>query len=117
VLERHGSDDPLIPAFNTPEHKYNVGFSIRNWKNVGFNINYKWVQGFNYEGSPQFTGYIPDYDLIDVQANYRFEERLTFKLGASNVLNNKHYEVYGGPLVGRLIYFSILLELKDVFKN
>ncbi len=117
VLDRHGSDDPLIPAFNTPEHKYNVGFSIRNWRNLGFNINYKWVQGFNYEGSPQFTGYIPDYDMIDVQANYRFEERLTFKLGASNVLNNKHYEVYGGPLVGRLIYFSILLELKDAFKN
>lgn len=117
VLDRHDSKDPLIPAFNTPEHKYNIGFSIRNFKSLGFNINYKWVQGFNYEGSPQFTGYIPDYDMIDVQANYRFEERLTFKLGASNVLNNKHYEVYGGPLVGRLIYFSILLELKDAFKN
>lgn len=117
VLDRHGSQDPLIPAFNTPEHKYNVGFSIRNWKNFGFNINYKWVQGFNYEGSPQFTGFIPDYDMIDVQANYRFEEKITFKLGASNALNNKHYEVYGGPLVGRLIYFSILLELKDVFKQ
>lgn len=116
-LDRKGSDDPLIPAFNTPEHKYNVGFSIRNWKNFGFNINYKWVQGFDYEGSPQFTGFIPDYDMVDVQANYKFEQQLTFKLGASNVLNNKHYEVYGGPLVGRLIYFSILFELKDVFNK
>ena len=28
-------------------------------KNIGFNVNYKWVEGFIYEGSPQFTGSVP----------------------------------------------------------
>jgi hypothetical protein len=58
--------DPIIPAFNTPAHKYNIGFSGRdiNLKILkgntfwGFNVNYKWVQGFTFEGSPQFTGQI-----------------------------------------------------------
>jgi iron complex outermembrane receptor protein len=111
-LNKKGTDDPLIPAFNTPENKYNIGFNGRDLYSVGFNINYKWVQGFKYEGSPQFTGKIPSYDMIDAQVNYKLKEAgTTFKLGAMNLFNNKHYEIYGGPKVGRMVYFSILFEV------
>ena len=109
-------DDPIIPAFNTPEHKFNLGVSGRDVKigkveNIGFNINYKWIQGFDYEGSPQFTGNIPTYDLVDVQVNYKITKiNSTLKLGASNVLNNRVYQVYGGPRVGRMAYISLLYE-------
>lgn len=115
-------DDPIIPAFNTPEFKYNIGFSARELQmivggrriqNIGFNINYKWVQGFTFEGSPQFSGYLPAYGLMDAQINYKWRRpNLTFKLGASNLLDNKHYETYGGPLIGRLAYFSLLYDWK-----
>jgi iron complex outermembrane receptor protein len=111
VLDLGGSDDPLIPAFNTPEHKFNIGFNGRDINNFSFNVNYKWVDGFNYEGSPQFTGYIESYGVVDAQINYKFDkDRLVFKLGSSNLLDNQHYEVYGGPLVGRLYYFSIIIS-------
>ena len=111
LLDLGGSDDPLIPAFNTPEHKFNIGFNGRDINNFSFNINYKWVDGFNYEGSPQFTGYIESYGVVDAQINYKFDkDRLIFKLGSSNLLDNQHYEVYGGPLVGRLYYFSIIIS-------
>jgi hypothetical protein len=29
------------------------------------------------------------------------------KVGASNVFNNKHYETYGGPSIGRMAYVQI----------
>ena len=113
-------DDPIIPAFNTPEHKFNINLSGRNiqtrignlnLKNFGFNINYKWIEGFIFEGSPQFTGIIPSYDLLDAQVNYKVEKwNTTFKLGASNLLDNKQFQTYGGPRIGRLGYFSILYE-------
>ena len=109
-------DDPIIPAFNTPEHKYNIGISGRDveigkLKNFGFNINYKWIQGFLFEGSPQFTGTVPTYDLVDGQINYSIPKvNLTFKLGASNVLNKKQFQTYGGPRIGRMAYFSILYD-------
>ena len=112
-LDLQGSDDPIIPAFNTPEHKFNVGINGRDLvlfgvRYFGIGVNYKWIEGFEFEGSPQFTGFIDSYSLIDAQANYRLQKlNLTFKLGASNVLDNQVYQVYGGPLVGRLIYFSI----------
>lgn len=115
-------DDPIIPAFNTPEHKFNLGFTSRDMyinigktriNNVGFAVNYKWVKGFTFEGSPQFTGYIPDYGLVDVQVNYTAKNlNTTFKLGASNLLNELHYETYGGPLIGRMGYLSIIYDFK-----
>lgn len=114
-------DDPIIPAFNTPEHKYNLGFSGRNMplslggtnKNTfGFNFNYKWIQGFLFEGSPQFTGTIDDYSLLDGQVSYAIPNlNVTMKVGASNLLNNKVYQTYGGPLVGRLAYVKLLYDL------
>ena len=67
-LLKANEDDPIIPAFNTPTHKFNLGFSGRNMtftmgnmkvKNIGFSINYKWIEGFLFEGSPQFSGFIP----------------------------------------------------------
>jgi outer membrane receptor protein involved in Fe transport len=115
-------DDPIIPAFNTPEHKFNVGVSARDISKVvlgipiqhwGFNVNYRWVESFLFEGSPQFTGTIPSYGLVDLQISKRVPSiSCTFKAGASNLLNNKVYMVYGGPLVGRLAYFSVNFEPK-----
>ena len=113
------SDDPIIPSYNTPENKFNLGISgrdisIKQAKGFGFSFNYKWIQGFLYEGSPQFTGSIPTYALLDVQANKFFEKQnLTFKIGASNVLNNNVLQVYGGPFVGRMIYASLSFDWKD----
>lgn len=112
VLDRQGSDDPLIPAFNTPEHKINIGFNGRDIGNFGFNVNYKWVDGYQFEGSPQFTGYIESFGVVDAQVNYKVNNgRIMLKLGGSNILDNRHYEVYGGPLIGSLYYFSISLTV------
>lgn len=140
-LNKKGADDPIIPAFNTPEHKFNLGLSgrnvkIGNTKHFGFAINYKWIQGFLFEGSPQFTGLVPSYDAVDAQINYHVPKiKSTFKLGASNIMgvqpffdsslgnfsdrsnrafNNMNLQVYGGPYVGRMLYFSILVEIGEL---
>jgi iron complex outermembrane recepter protein len=110
------TDDPIIPAFNTPEHKFNISFSRRNsdagkLKDVGFNINYKWIQGFTFEGSPQFTGAIPTYSLLDAQVNYNFiKQHTTLKVGASNLLDKKQFQVYGGPRIGRMAYIALVYD-------
>jgi iron complex outermembrane receptor protein len=130
-LDRKGSTDPIIPAYNTPENKFNLGISGRDivtsisffnslWKKLpviplnhyGFSINYKWVQGFLFEGSPQFTGFVPSYATMDAQLNKQIPKlNLTFKIGASNLLSQKHFEAYGGPLVGRLAYIQAVVDL------
>ena len=105
------------------------------FQNLGFSVNYKWIEGFVFEGSPQFTGFIPSYDMLDGQVSRKFPKlNLTFKLGVSNLcgfmplfskdnadlsfgekldkaFNNAQYQVYGGPRVGRLAYFSLAVSL------
>jgi len=115
------ANDDFIPAFNTPEHKYNISLSGRdvpirignlNAPNFGFNINYKWVEGFIFEGSPQFTGLVPSFGLLDAQINYNFKKiNTTLKIGASNILDNRHLETIGGPLIGRLGYVRLNYQL------
>jgi iron complex outermembrane receptor protein len=119
-LVKGEEDDPIIPAFNTPEHKYNLSVTARElpsrWGRGnlwGFGVNYKWIEGFLFEGSPQFTGFVPSYNLTDVQVNYFVKPvSMTIKLGASNVFNNLQVQTYGGPVIGRLGYISFLYELK-----
>ncbi len=115
-------DDPIIPAFNTPEHKFNVGlsgsdlqfeFGAFSLPKMGFAVNYRWIEGFIFEGSPQFTGAIDTYDMVDVQVSFQIPSwNSVLKVGGNNVLNNMAFQVYGGPRVGRLMYVSWLWDLK-----
>lgn len=137
TINLRGTDDPIVPAFNTPKNKFNIGFSGRECKlpftdkkRMGFGISYKWIEGFEFTGSPQFTGFIRSYDMLDAQINYVFPKQfLTVKIGGSNLMgfqplfrnngenklktmfNNRNSQVYGGPSVGRLVYLSLLFEI------
>ncbi len=134
-----GEDDPIIPAFNTPQNKFNIGITGHDMQvpftdrpHFGFGVNYKYIEGFTFTGSPQFTGPIRSYDMVDAQVNVKFPARhLTVKVGASNLLgivplldkgvaaddrlerafDNRVYMVYGGPRVGRLAYVQLIYEL------
>lgn len=137
TINLRGTDDPIVPAFNTPKNKFNLGFSGRECKfpftqkkRLGFGLSYKWIEGFEFTGSPQFSGFIRSYDMFDAQVNYVFPKYyLTLKLGGSNLFgiyplfregetdkfiamfDNKNTQVYGGPNVGRLAYISLLFEI------
>lgn len=133
-----GEDDPIIPAFNTPQNKFNISFTGHDMKvpiskkpNLGWGVTYRFVESFEFEGSPQFSGRISSYDMVDAQVNVKFPERkLTVKLGASNLFgivplfdakvdgadrldrmwNNDVLMVFGGPYIGRLTYLQFIYE-------
>lgn len=124
ILNRLGSTDPIIPAFNTPPHKFNIGISgydikIGKQKGFGFNVNYKWVHGFQFEGSPQFTGSIPSYSMLDAQISWEVQRiYTTFKFGGSNLVSNRNFQAYGGPGIGRMLYGTVLLNMDwDALSN
>ncbi len=116
-LVKTDENDPIIPAFNTPLHKFNVGFNARElWPNKagntwGYGVNYKWVDKYFWEGSPQFTGPVRSFNVLDAQVNYTFKKQnINVKAGGSNLLSNLHIEAYGGPMIGRLAYLSVQYE-------
>lgn len=125
-LNKTDKADPIIPAFNTPKNKFNVSIGgsqmdIKKLKleKVSFNINFKWIEGFVYEGSPQFTGDVPTYWMIDAMISKELPKyHAQVKLGASNLTNNMALQVYGGPRIGRMAYFSLLFDISyEQMKN
>ena len=118
--------DPIIPAFNTPPHKYNLGLSasdlvsritlgektweIRYW---GFAVTWRWVHGFWFEGSPQFTGHVPGYSTLDAQLSLRPAKtpEITYKVGGTNLLGRRFFQAYGAPFIGRLVYAGVWIDL------
>ena len=59
----------LVASVCNPGDPNNINPWTQSQRQVrnNFNINYKWVEGFQYEGSPQFTGTVPTYNLLDIQ--------------------------------------------------
>lgn len=109
--------DPILPGFNTPRNKANIGIGgQRLVKGFGFNANLKWVESFWWE-SPFGDGKIPSYALLDLSATYEFDKYITLQVGGSNITNNKHIEAYGSPMIGGMVYASILFDMERFKKK
>ncbi len=105
-------EDPIIPGFNTPKHKFNIGLSAqRIWKGLGFGINFKWVSKYNWE-STFGDGAVPSYHTMDMMLSYEFPRWFTLQVGGSNIYNNKHIEAYGSPNIGGLVYGAMVFDLE-----
>ncbi len=105
-------EDELIPGFNTPMHKFNLGMEGKGvWKGLGFNANFRWSDTYLWE-SPFGDGQIPAYFTLDGQINYEIKPAyLTLAMGGSNLLNDEYRTAYGSPLVGRMFYGSVIFEI------
>jgi outer membrane receptor protein involved in Fe transport len=94
--------------FNTPEFRYNLGFSNREIvKNIGFNVNYRWQDKFNWFSS--FSGgEVPAFGTVDAQVNLKVPSvQSVIKIGGSNILNKYYFTSYGNPEVGAMYYISL----------
>jgi iron complex outermembrane receptor protein len=108
-------DDPIIPGFNTPEHKINVGVKGRKvWKGLGFSANFQWVDSFLWQ-STFGTGKVPSYSFLDLQLSYEIPKWYsTFRVGASNVYNLKRQEAYGAPRIGTMVYGAVVFDIQKL---
>lgn len=123
-MDTVGLNDNLIPGFNTPMHKLNVGLEARKlWKGFGFGVNFRWVDQYQWRSpftdrAARLNGlttdqtFVPAYHTMDLQLNYVVDKWFsTFRVGASNLYYNKHIEVYGGPQIGGFYYGSWTFDI------
>ena len=89
--------DRLLP--NAPENKYNLGLAWRGSK-LDAKVSYRWVEGYDWAAGV-FVGTIPEYEVVNVAANYRINDMFGFGVDVSNALNNEHWEAFGGDLLER----------------
>jgi len=95
--------DQLLP--NSAENKFNLGLS---YSNKGFNgsLKYHWVEEFDWAAGA-FSGPIPEYDTLNLTAQYRFNDNWEVSLAGNNIADNQHYEMFGGSINGRRIMVSL----------
>jgi len=68
-LVQDNATDNLIPGFNTPPHKINVGIvADRVWKGLGFSGNFRWSDKFDWE-SPFANGPVSQIHTLDLEAH------------------------------------------------
>jgi len=103
--------DGFLAEFNTPEHKYNFSFGNRKvTEKLGFNVSYRWQNEFLWESSFA-QGKVPAIGTVDAQISYRVKSmKSVFKLGGSNIGNERYVLNYGGPTLGGIYYFSITFD-------
>ena len=92
-------EDPLIP--NAPEHRFNFGVTYASDR-IDVSMQHRWVDDFQW-GAGIFMGRVQSYALIDFIANYHLRNGFSLGLNISNVLNNRHYEIFGGDILRRNI--------------
>ncbi len=104
-------EDNSINGFNTPEHKVNLLIgNKRITPKLGFNVAVRWIDEYNWEASFG-EGVVPSYTTVDAQMSYKIPEyKTTLKVGAANLLNNRHIDIYGGPTVGGLYFVSLSFD-------
>lgn len=97
-IKQELAGDPLQP--NAPENKYGFGFAYVDSK-FDAAINYRWVDDFQWVVGTLFRGTVESYNTVDLNANYRFDESWEVGLNVSNLLDDEHWESFGGDLIGR----------------
>jgi outer membrane receptor protein involved in Fe transport len=100
--------DDVFAQFNTPDYRVNVGIGNPDlYKGFGFQVNYRYQDAFNYEGSFAI-GPIPAVNTVDAQVNYKIPKyKLMLKLGGTNILNHYYRNAFGNPMIGGLYYLSV----------
>ena len=92
-----GLDRLLVP--NTPEDKAALGIQYRG-RSFDAGISGRWVDDFRWVVGP-FQGDVLSYTTVDLVANYRFAESWTAGINVANLLDDEHWESFGGDVLGR----------------
>ncbi|MCE2733354.1 MAG: TonB-dependent receptor [Flammeovirgaceae bacterium] len=98
-------------GFNTPNNKFNIGVGNRKLtKNLGFNLNYRWQEGFNWFSSFG-TWDVPEFGVFDASFSYRVPSiKSVVKAGGTNLFGGDYRTNLGGPFVGQMYYISITFD-------
>ena len=118
--ELQESDPSFITFFNSPEYRFNVGFSNRdiNRTGWGFGLTFRHQTEFVWNGSigtPAVNinrqSVIPAFSTFDAQVSKKIPGiKSIVKLGGTNIGNKLHTTSWGNPSVGGLYYVSILFD-------
>ncbi|MEO8090684.1 MAG: TonB-dependent receptor [Gemmatimonadales bacterium] len=96
--------DQLQP--NTPSKKANFSVSYAGEKGLDANVSLRLVDGYQWAAGI-FNGYVPASEFVNLSAGFRFNNNLRIHGTATNLLDQKRFQLYGGSVIGRRVLGGI----------
>lgn len=85
---------------NSPRWKTNVGITYQSKSNYDVSLKIKYVPSYFWSAGV-YQGQIFAYTLVNLSAGYVVNESLNLNFNIANLLDRKHYEIFGGSILGR----------------
>lgn len=90
-------ENPLVP--NAPGHRVAATLSYLGDRFDAL-VKSRWVESHRWR-SGLFDGTVPHYNVVEATLRYALDERITLGVDVANVLDEGHYEVFGGDVLER----------------
>lgn len=90
---------------NTSPHRVNVGANYVVPLSWDASVMLRYVEGFAWLAG-DFQGFVPSYAVVNLNAGLHVTDELRLGLAINNLLDRRHYEIYGGSNIPRLTYVS-----------
>ena len=96
--------DQLVP--NTPSKKASVALSYTGQQGIDANVTVRLVDGYQWSAGV-FQGYVPSNEFVNVSAGYRVNNYFRVHATATNLFDQKRFQLYGGSVIGRRVLGGI----------
>jgi outer membrane receptor protein involved in Fe transport len=96
--------DVLLP--NSPKHKFNATVSYAHRAGYNAGVSFRWVQKYPWAAGI-FQGDIPEYAVVNLVSGYQITKNVHLGVNVFNLLNRKHYEIFGGSVLERRILGTV----------
>ena len=95
---------------NTPKHKANLSAAFTARHGLDARLSARLVGSYDW-ASGIFAGRIPSSQTIDASLGYQVSPVLRVHAIATNLLDQKRYQIFGGSVIGRRILGGLTLAL------
>jgi iron complex outermembrane receptor protein len=96
--------DQLLP--NTPSKKASLALAYVGEQGFDANVSLRLVDGYQWAAGI-FTGYVPASEFVNLSAGYRVNNNLRVHGTATNLLDQKRFQLYGASVIGRRVLGGI----------
>ncbi|HET9040321.1 MAG TPA: TonB-dependent receptor, partial [Gemmatimonadales bacterium] len=96
--------DQLVP--NTPSKKASMSLTYAGQQGIDANVTLRLVDGYQWAAGV-FQGYVPSNEFVNVSAGYRVNNYFRVHATATNLFDQKRFQLYGGSVIGRRVLGGI----------
>ncbi len=95
---------------NTAPNKYRLAANYTQKGVFDARVDFSYTQGFDWLAGT-YVGYVPDYALVNLNVGVYPMENLEVGLYVFNLLDRKHYQMFGGTYLPRYTTLKISYQL------